>query len=185
MRDFSDKSSALILYGRVVDRCILCGGTKTAHSVISLQLLFITSTQVDRFSVSLRDIQSSDVIISNCVGYVQILIYSAMFFSFFLMFISSISNEFGFVNSNGDIIECGLLTALRYCLRPSPLFSQNRGNPLQSKSRARPLILFAESFPTNNRAVLGFAGLSSATYASFPAVHLFALRFTFVFRSDV
>lgn len=88
------------------------------------------------------------------------------------------------MNSNGEIIECGLLTALRFCLRPSPLFSQNRGNPLQSKARARPLILFAENFPTNNRAVLGFAGLSSATYASFPAVHLFALRFVLEFRRE-
>ena len=82
VRDISDKSSAPILYGSVVDRCVLRGGTKTAHSVISLQRLLIYSTQVDRFSVSLRDIHPSDVIISNCVGYVQILIYSAMFLSF-------------------------------------------------------------------------------------------------------
>ena len=82
MRDISHKSSAPILYGSVVDRCVLRGGTKTAHSVIFLQDLLIFSTQVDRFSVSLRDIHPSDVIISNCVGYVQILIYSAMFLSF-------------------------------------------------------------------------------------------------------
>ena len=74
------------------------------------------------------------------------------------------------------MIECGLLTALRFCLRPTPVFFQNRGTQLCSKARARPLVLFAESFPTNNLAVLQFAGLSPRTFAAFPAVHLFALR---------
>lgn len=45
----------------------------------SRPLLLICSTCVDRSSVSIRDIRSHDIVISNCVGYVQVLLYAALF----------------------------------------------------------------------------------------------------------
>lgn len=38
----------------------------------------IYSTEVDSQSISLSDIRSGDIIISNFVGYLQILIYAAL-----------------------------------------------------------------------------------------------------------
>ena len=87
-----------------------------------------------------------------------------------------ISDRFGFINAGGDVVECGLLSALRFCMSPSESLFSVSGRPLSSCTGHCPLILFAEGFPTNNRAVLQFVPLSAEGYATLPqSMHLFSL----------
>ncbi|KAK8813029.1 hypothetical protein WA538_001900 [Blastocystis sp. DL] len=125
-------------------------------------------TEVNASEMSLSAIKSGDVIISNFTGYLQILVYAAL-----------ASDRFGFINNQGDVIECGLLTALRYAMWPTPSFFTRPGKPLESLTGHCPLVLFAEDFPTNNRAVLQFVPLAETTYAAFPhPVHLLSMSMT-------
>lgn len=85
------------------------------------------------------------------------------------------SDRFGFINPQGEVIECNLLTALKYAMWPTPAFLTQPGRPLEKLSGSMPLIVFAEDLPTNNQAVLPFESLHPSTYAAFPErVHLIA-----------
>ena len=85
------------------------------------------------------------------------------------------TDRFGFVNSQGEVIECNLLTALKYAMWPTSSFLNQAGRPLETLSGHSPLVVFAEGLPTNNQAVLPFEHLHASTYASFPErVHLIA-----------
>ena len=61
-------------------------------------------------------------------------------------------------------------------MNPSESLFTVSGKPLSSCTGYCPLILFAEGFPTNNRAVLQFVPLSTEGYATLPQLmHLFSL----------
>ncbi|KAK8807103.1 hypothetical protein WA158_003862 [Blastocystis sp. Blastoise] len=97
-------------------------------------------------------IKTSQIIISNFVGYVQILVY-----------IAKVSDCFGFVNEKGDIVTYTGVKAILQAIKKTPILEKGVSIEEASRKAYTPLIVFPEIIPTNGKGILLFKALNKST----------------------
>ena len=118
-------------------------------------------------STSFSSIPSSECIISNYLGYMQILLYTAV-----------ISDRFGFVNNKDEIVCMSFLPALRQAIHKEVLTAPGVSLDQAISQSPTPLVLFLEVLPTNGKGVIQFKSLGLSNSSLLKNSNLMGVKFT-------